>query len=53
MKWVSNMKRLIPTVVFFVLATANLASAWDDPPKPKLPIGKDTTVVDGPLDKDG
>jgi hypothetical protein len=53
MKWVSNMKQLIPTVVFFVLATANLASAWDDPPKPKLPIGKDTTVVDGPLDKDG
>src|SRR5262245_29540858 len=25
----------------------------DDKPKPKLPLGKDTTVVDGPLDKDG
>src|SRR5688572_22551766 len=28
-------------------------AARDDKPKPKMPIGKDTTVVDGPLDKDG
>jgi hypothetical protein len=47
------MKLQIPAVVAFALATANLASAWDDPPKPKLPIGTDTTVVAGPLDKDG
>ncbi|HEY2785407.1 MAG TPA: hypothetical protein VGJ05_10565 [Fimbriiglobus sp.] len=40
-----------------ILASIALAGspvlARDDKPKPKLPIGKDTTVVDGPLDKEG
>ncbi len=31
----------------------SLGVVADDPPAPKLPLGKDTTYVTGPLDKDG
>ncbi len=40
---------LLPTV-FLVAA---VATAEDKPPAPKLPLGKDTTFVTGPLDKHG
>jgi len=28
-------------------------AAADEPPKPRVPLGKETTIVDGPLDKEG
>ncbi len=46
-----------PLVVLMLLFGCVLGLAADDkqpaPPKPKLPLGKDTTFVTGPLDKHG
>jgi hypothetical protein len=44
------MTRSIAALVVFTVALAISAA---DPPKPKFKLGKDTTFVDGPLDKDG
>jgi hypothetical protein len=49
---VSAMKTFVVLVVGeFVLAGS--APSQADKPKPKFPLGKDTTVVVGPLDADG
>ncbi len=45
------MKRFIVPVLVVLVGSASTAA--DDKPMPKLPLGKDTTVVNGPLDKDG
>jgi hypothetical protein len=42
--------RLVTALLVLVVSVHAFA---DDKPTPKLPLGKDTTVVDGPLDKDG
>src|SRR5438874_514262 len=39
--------------LFFLLTLGSTARADDTPPAPKLPLGKDTTYVVGPLDKHG
>jgi hypothetical protein len=39
--------------IFAVPLLFSLAAAPDEPPAPKLPLGKDTTYVTAPLDKDG
>ncbi len=42
--------RLIAQLVAVLFTSAYVAA---EPPKPKFKLGKDTTFVDGPLDKDG
>jgi hypothetical protein len=46
-----SMKRLLMSFLFASLLL--LVPAAEQKPAPKVPIGKDTTVVDGPLDADG
>src|SRR5262245_44202873 len=46
-------RTILTLFLLFAAGVPVAASPRDDKPKPKLPIGKDTTVVDGPLDKDG
>ena len=41
------------SIVALLVFTVVFASPAADPPKPKFKLGKDTTFVDGPLDKDG
>src|SRR5262245_56429523 len=47
-----SMRVLISVPLLLLLA---IVSRADEPTKrtPKVPLGKDTTVVDGPLDEDG
>lgn len=45
--------KLLAVPLLLLVALVGTAQDKDKPPAPKLPLGKDTTFVVGPLDKDG
>src|SRR5262245_62738862 len=55
------MKRVLIVALIGIAAAAGVVALgmWSKPPRPfdppekKFPVGKETTVADGPLDKDG